>query len=81
MFRKKELQEAICVYNLNIQTVKHFSFIFASASYKMESKVEHKLLVLFMLLFVIVYYRILNMVPCTLHFWNEGEGLGGRKNE
>lgn len=67
--------------NLNIQTVKHFSFIFASASYKMESKVEHKLLVLFMLLFVMIYYRILNMVPCALHFgMREKAWEGGKMN-
>ena len=52
-------------------------FFFASASYKMESKVEHK-----QILFpVMIYYRILNMVPCALHFGMREKAWWGRKNE
>ena len=76
--QKRAAQGHLKQCNLNIQTVKHFSFIFVSASYKMESKVEHKLF-LFIFFFVMIYYRILNMVPCALHFGMREKAWEGEK--
>ena len=52
--QKRAVQGHLKQCNLNIQTVKHFSFIFVSVSYKMESKVEHKLLFIFIFFFVMI---------------------------